>query len=231
MGRLAREPGTAARNGAARTLAPFSHDSAACQVSLRGFRQCSHPAPSSRIRVRRHGIQATHLRRPCGPLLGEVANSLHRQPSTRSADPSGLVSVEAGVESALDGDHEADEAVAEVLKEAVNNAIRHGRAGHVDITIRVEEATGTALRPSLSILVLDDGEGAATPARRGQGSELFDELCRFWSLDWGTGGATFRAVVPLSAAVLKASSPIGPQPQAEPQEEGHSRSPAEQLPD
>lgn len=100
MGRLAREPGTAARNGAARTLAPFSHDSAACQVSLRGFRQCSHPAPSSRIRVRRHGIQATHLRRPCGPLLGEVANSLHRQPSTRNADPRGLVSVEAGVAAA-----------------------------------------------------------------------------------------------------------------------------------
>jgi nitrate/nitrite-specific signal transduction histidine kinase len=82
-----------------------------------------------------------------------------------------------------------------VLVEAVNNAVRHGRAASIDLTL----AAGTD--PStLHLTVDDDGIG---PVQRppGLGSALLDAMC---DGDWGLarrpeGGSRLSAVLRLTA--------------------------------
>lgn len=64
---------------------------------------------------------------------------------------------------------------AEISRECVSNAIRHGRASEVWITI-------TRSGEHILVTSLDDGSGPPDDSSPGLGSTLFDELCDDWNL-------------------------------------------------
>jgi len=102
--------------------------------------------------------------------------------------------VERGAEAALMDDPDTDSAVAEVIREAVNNAIRHGGARTVEIRVTPAHA-GSGRPAALAIVVRDDGAGLGDPGRAGLGTRLFDELCTWWRhVDTGRG-TVFEAEV------------------------------------
>ena len=93
------------------------------------------------------------------------------------------VNIEPPVEEALSGDPEVDEAVAEVIREAVNNAFRHGVAVTVEVEVGVVEADSPGNPREVAITVRDDGEGPSGSSEPGFGSSLFDDLCGTWALE------------------------------------------------
>ncbi|MFM2105569.1 MAG: hypothetical protein RL338_601 [Chloroflexota bacterium] len=111
--------------------------------------------------------------------------------------------IDAGADTVLAADVVADEAVAEVVREAVNNALRHGGAQQVAVELAPIALGANATRSGpdggrgIEIRVIDDGSGWAPDAGTGQGSALFDELCRSWSHASDADGTVFRGVVPL----------------------------------
>jgi hypothetical protein len=67
------------------------------------------------------------------------------------------------------------ECLAEVLREAVSNASKHGKATNVEIAVNIED----------SLLVLeakDNGSSPNTGKTQGLGTELLDDVCSSWSL-------------------------------------------------
>lgn len=111
--------------------------------------------------------------------------------------------VDARADRLLAADPVADAAVAEVVREAVNNALRHGRARTVAVEVaaadertRTKDGRTETVPGGLVISVRDDGTGWAPDARTGQGSALFDELCRPWSHASDERGTTFIGIVP-----------------------------------
>ena len=68
------------------------------------------------------------------------------------------------------------ECLAEVLREAVSNASKHGKATKVEIAVNIED----------SVLVLeatDNGSSSNTGKTQGLGTELLDDVCSSWSLE------------------------------------------------
>lgn len=68
------------------------------------------------------------------------------------------------------------ECLAEVLREAVSNASKHGKATKVEIAVNIEN----------SVLVLqaaDNGSSSNTGNTQGLGTELLDDVCSSWSLE------------------------------------------------
>ena len=68
------------------------------------------------------------------------------------------------------------ECLAEVLREAVSNASKHGKATSVEIAVNIED----------SVLVLqakDNGSSSNTGKTQGLGTELLDDVCSSWSLE------------------------------------------------
>lgn len=64
--------------------------------------------------------------------------------------------------------------VAEIAREAVSNAVRHGRASQVTISIVADDG--------IVVLTIDDDGTGLDPSRvTGLGSRMFDELCVSWS--------------------------------------------------
>jgi signal transduction histidine kinase len=98
--------------------------------------------------------------------------------------------------SALAGDPAAAEAVIEIVREALANAVRHGHARRIDIAVTCPGAT------RLLVEVHDDGSpnGAGQP---GLGSSTLDELCLEWNRE-GTHatGTTLSCHVPIAAGAV-----------------------------
>lgn len=71
----------------------------------------------------------------------------------------------------------------EIVREAVSNAVRHGRATHVHMSIELDD------QDLVTIRVRDDGAGlsdeAAAGRLRGLGSAMMDEVCLNWSRESG----------------------------------------------
>lgn len=99
-------------------------------------------------------------------------------------------------EAALRAESDADDAVAEVVREAINNAFRHGGATAVSVHVALAEPTGGA---AATIVVRDDGTGRGAGSTPGLGTALFDDVCGSWSRSGDAGGSTFRAKVGLAA--------------------------------
>ena len=89
-------------------------------------------------------------------------------------------------------------AATEVVREAVGNAIRHGSANTVAISLDSDDER------LLSIVVTDNGTGVVEGASPGLGSDLFDALAFRWSRETSTHGTTVRAEVAWGAASLLA---------------------------
>lgn len=101
--------------------------------------------------------------------------------------------VEGAAGSMLQGDDVARACAADLVTEAVSNAVRHGRAQHVRVSV-----TGGSRTVELS--VVDDG--TATPVegeRKGLGSSILEDCTLEWSRTPGNAGFTLRAVLPVQA--------------------------------
>ena len=66
------------------------------------------------------------------------------------------------------------ECAAEIVREGVGNAVRHGGATHVDVTI-VAQST------RLVLVIADDGCAGHHEERKGLGSRMLDEMCVRWT--------------------------------------------------
>lgn len=77
--------------------------------------------------------------------------------------------------------------VGRIVDEAISNAVRHGRARNVDVTITMTDQAA-------DVIVTDDGTGLAETGRRGLGSDWLDTVAQ-WSLTRTDTGATLTASV------------------------------------
>jgi signal transduction histidine kinase len=113
--------------------------------------------------------------------------------------------IDSDVIVALDSDKIAQTVAWDVIKEACSNAIRHGGANRISVSLRLE---GSA---DLAIDVVNNGSLSSTPTAesdsrdvRGLGSRLLDSVSLAWSLtNTARGGSEVESV-------LSASLPIEP---------------------
>ena len=68
------------------------------------------------------------------------------------------------------------ECLAEVLREAVSNASKHGKATSVEIAVNIEDIL-------LVVEAKDNGTSSNTGKTQGLGSELLDDVCSSWTLE------------------------------------------------
>ena len=68
------------------------------------------------------------------------------------------------------------ECLAEVLREAVSNASKHGKATSVEIAVNIEDLV-------LTLQAKDNGSASNTGKTQGLGTELLDDVCSSWSLE------------------------------------------------
>jgi signal transduction histidine kinase len=80
----------------------------------------------------------------------------------------------------------AAECALEIVREGVGNAIRHGRASHVNVGIEARSS-------HLLIAISDDGRADGHEAQRGLGSRMLDEMCVSWSRESDDCGTTLTA--------------------------------------
>jgi two-component sensor histidine kinase len=83
-------------------------------------------------------------------------------------------------------------AVAEIIREACQNALRHGHATAIEVSIQA-----IAPNQTIAIGVENTGTPIAPEARRGLGSQLFDDLTLQWTRSATPTGTDFRAVLPV----------------------------------
>jgi len=85
--------------------------------------------------------------------------------------------------------------IADIVVEAVANAVRHGKASRAVLVIAIEDDTAI-------IKVADDG--MPTTNEPGLGSQILDEVCLDWSRAPGAGGGTeLRVRIPLPALATR----------------------------
>jgi hypothetical protein len=84
--------------------------------------------------------------------------------------------------------------VAEIAKELVSNAFRHGKATQVDIAISL------ASPEDLLIISTNNGELVREERAEGIGSEMFGELTDSWSWTNTPSGPRFTAVIPAATS-------------------------------
>jgi signal transduction histidine kinase len=84
------------------------------------------------------------------------------------------ISLPADLEEDIEGKPLASEALIEVSREFINNAIKHGRAKNITLNFRRIDGNRFAVE------VIDDGIGVPPGAQPGFGSKLLSEL----TLDW-----------------------------------------------
>jgi hypothetical protein len=85
------------------------------------------------------------------------------------------------------------ECLAEVLREAVSNASKHGQATMVEIAVNIEDS-------AISLQAKDNGTSHNTGKTLGLGTELLDDVCSSWSLEPASaGGMILRANLLLEA--------------------------------
>ena len=87
--------------------------------------------------------------------------------------------------------------VGEIITECTSNAIRHGRASHVKVSISI-------VGDSIEVAVIDDGTGLPSVVEPRLGTRMLDELCLNWERTSSANGtvvlarlATERAFLPL----------------------------------
>lgn len=83
--------------------------------------------------------------------------------------------------------------VSDLVTEAVANAAMHGRAAHVEVSIRQQEDA------VLAVLVSDDGVAEPSNASPGLGSQLLDEVAITWNRRLTRQGSTVEVLLPTAA--------------------------------
>lgn len=119
---------------------------------------------------------------------------------------SGVVEIQAEVdERAAESlrEHPASShTVAEIVREACSNAIRHGSAEHVRVRVAMGAGTGSSAgtgvgADAVEVEVWNDGQPLSAEVSTGVGTLLLDELTLNWQRSMVQGSTLLRAVVPL----------------------------------
>lgn len=113
-------------------------------------------------------------------FAGELTSLWHGLCEISFNDPGALV-------ERVAADPSATAALIEVVREAVGNAIRHGNATSVDVTILDQDAD------LVRLVITDNGSGMADGATPGIGSDLFTSLAFDWSSETSPSGTTITA--------------------------------------
>ena len=99
----------------------------------------------------------------------------------------------------LDADPASTASLIEITTESVSNAIRHGGATFVSLTV------SDAKVGLVTLVVTDNGTGPSSGSEPGIGSDLYASLAHEWSLTGSVAGTTLTASVPWA--------PQGPAPE------------------
>lgn len=92
--------------------------------------------------------------------------------------------------SKIAGRESSTACVAEIVKELVGNAVRHGKADKISIAVNLAKGS------EIEIRVTNNGS-AWDGENPGLGSALFDELTTSWGLDQKRGKTVFSCLVPI----------------------------------
>lgn len=135
--------------------------------------------------------------------VARLDSALSAQPDLDSAlaEISAVWSVNCAVVSSIDeparillaSDRVAVMCIGEIVREAVNNAVRHGhaRAAHVRISASPPAPAGI-----LYVTVTNNGEPISARPELGLGSAMFDELTQSWTRLSEDGWTTLTAAIP-----------------------------------
>lgn len=107
--------------------------------------------------------------------------------------------IDDAAELALDADPVAADMSVEILSEAVSNAVRHGKATAVAITI-------VGQGRQLEMTIIDNGLGADVAAP-GMGTRMLDECALHWSRGRTDGGFVLQLALPVQLAAPAAPAP------------------------
>ena len=104
------------------------------------------------------------------------------------------VSFEGEVEQSLDRANLAKTAVVEVIREGLNNAVKHGEADEADVVIRLVEPglVGIVMRNAVHV------QPTGTQSSSGYGSRMFDQITERWSVEFEDRDAILTATVALN---------------------------------
>lgn len=97
--------------------------------------------------------------------------------------------------AAIGSDPFAQEAVIEVIRECLINAVRHGGASWVEIAGAIEDQPGSR---SLALTIKNAGSRLHPDSVPGFGTELMDDATASWSREDWEHGVVVRAVVPIA---------------------------------
>ena len=78
--------------------------------------------------------------------------------------------------SQLQRNPETSECLAEVVREAVSNAAKHGSATKIEIDVNIEDS-------AIHLQVIDNGKSSNSGSSQGLGTELMNDVCSSWSLE------------------------------------------------
>ena len=85
--------------------------------------------------------------------------------------------------------------VGEIVTECTSNAIRHGRASHVRVSV-------STIGDSIEVIVSDDGTGMPSVVEPRLGTRMLDELCLIWERTSSAAGTTVVARLATERAAL-----------------------------
>jgi signal transduction histidine kinase len=105
----------------------------------------------------------------------------------------GIDCVVSGDKSLIEADQRAAFAVSELVREACSNAIRHGKAPRIDISVEVRQDDRV-----VEIRIDNDGLPLASDATPGLGSQLFDEQSMEWAREQVGDRVRVTARLPLA---------------------------------
>ena len=158
--------------------------------------------------------QINDLRESCESVLlhpsqdGPLTSFLEHMRDIWAASIQIDIGISEEVVAFIESDPVAKDAVSEIMREAITNAAKHGRAKHVWIrsSIVAPVAAINAVAPSnVQLEITNDGE-MSTDIReeqgtlpRGQGAETFEQLSTEWTLASQNGLVTLTALVPVWA--------------------------------
>jgi Signal transduction histidine kinase len=108
----------------------------------------------------------------------------------------GLVTITANIDQPPAASQRVLKLIEDVVTEGINNAVRHGDADRIDITIAEQQS-------SIQISISDNGTAGPPSGRRGTGTRLLDALApNSWSRTVNQhGGSTLTVDLPLAAAL------------------------------
>lgn len=148
--------------------------------------------------IRQHIAQARKGLDQSSPLAFDLPKAIAQTRKTWK----GILSIKASLNSEdaklLIADQWASVCANEIIKEAVSNAVKHGKADKLTIDF-VSDQPGF-----VEIIAEDNGKGISRKSKPGIGSQLLDEIAFPWCMEKGPeGGTILRARIPVNSKKRK----------------------------